>query len=54
MNHDCDGCGEPIREVGKLFKIGYMMLCKECRINHRKGLIGLPLHIKIRRRPKKK
>lgn len=41
MNHHCDGCGKPIKSVGKLFKVGYMMLCKECRMDHRIGKMGL-------------
>ncbi|HLC59698.1 MAG TPA: hypothetical protein VJH34_04195 [archaeon] len=40
----------PIKEVGKLFKIGYMMLCKACRVNHKKGLMGLNVHGKRNKR----
>ncbi len=50
MNHHCDGCGKQIKEVGKLFKIGYMMLCKQCRTNHRMGRMGLSVQNKAKPR----
>jgi len=31
MKKVCDGCKKPVKEVGKLFKCGFLTLCKNCR-----------------------
>lgn len=31
MRKACDWCKRPVKEVGKLFKQDYLMLCKDCR-----------------------
>lgn len=53
MNHNCDGCRKPIKKVGKLFKIGYVMLCKSCRTRHKMGKMGLSVKERKVRKKKK-
>lgn len=36
MQKVCDGCKKSVKEVGKLFKVKFMMLCKSCRRKMRK------------------
>jgi hypothetical protein len=31
MNTTCDNCRKKVGEVGKLFKYGFLTLCKTCR-----------------------
>jgi hypothetical protein len=31
MQKVCDNCKRPVKDVGKLFKVKFMMLCKSCR-----------------------
>lgn len=31
MHTVCDHCSQPAKKVGKLFKVGYLYLCKNCR-----------------------
>jgi hypothetical protein len=31
MKRSCDCCGKNSKEVGKLFRVGYLTLCKKCR-----------------------
>lgn len=31
MKKICDICKKHVKEVGKLFKVGYLYLCKTCR-----------------------
>jgi hypothetical protein len=31
MRKTCDWCKKPVKKVGKLFKVDYLMLCKDCR-----------------------
>jgi len=35
MKKVCDRCGKAVKEVGKLFRVGFLTLCKSCR--RRKG-----------------
>lgn len=36
MRKICDGCKKPVKKVGKLFKVGYLMLCKSCRKEYKR------------------
>jgi len=31
MKKTCDNCKKQVKEVGKLFKMGFLTLCKGCR-----------------------
>lgn len=31
MKKSCDCCGKSSKDAGKLFRAGYLTLCKECR-----------------------
>ena len=31
MKKVCDRCGKVVKEVGKLFRVGFLTLCKNCR-----------------------
>lgn len=31
MRKICDLCKKSVKEVGKLYKVGYLYLCKNCR-----------------------
>ena len=35
MQKACDWCKKPVNKAGKLFKVEYMMLCKDCRKKYR-------------------
>lgn len=35
MKKSCDGCGKSSKVAGKLFRAGYLTLCKECRAKKR-------------------
>jgi len=35
MRKTCDWCKKPVKKVGKLFKVNYLMLCKNCRKNYK-------------------
>jgi|FaiFalDrversion3_1042247.scaffolds.fasta_scaffold01583_1 ribosome-binding protein aMBF1 (putative translation factor) len=50
MNHNCDMCGEPIKKVGKLLKVGSLMLCKSCRIKQKFSRLRIGLKERVTRR----
>jgi len=36
MQKVCDWCKKSVRDVGKLSKVEYLMLCKKCRGKYKK------------------
>jgi len=37
MKRFCDNCKQGVKQVGKLFKFGFLTLCKACRAKLRKN-----------------
>jgi len=31
MKKVCDSCGKAVKDAGKLFRVGFLTLCKKCR-----------------------